>query len=85
MLTAIPAQTKWQVNMRGRHVQYEWDRVCLDAISETVPRLRTFRIYEALAAIEQRRLSHLSHDENRALAEAEEDIHRAIVKHFGRP
>jgi hypothetical protein len=71
--------------MRARHVRYEWDRVCLDAISETVPRLRTFRIYEALAAIEQRRLSHLGHEENRALAEAEEEIHRTIVKHFGRP
>jgi hypothetical protein len=71
--------------MRPRHVKYEWDRVCLDAIREKVPRLRTLRIYEALAAIEQRRLSYLGHEENRALAEAEEDIQRAIVKHFGKP
>jgi hypothetical protein len=67
-----------------RHIKYEWDRVCLEAITERVPRLRTFRIYEALAAIEQRRLSHLGHEENRALAEAEEDIQRAIRKHFGK-
>jgi hypothetical protein len=68
--------------MRPRHVKYEWDRVCLDAVTEKVPRRRAFRIYEALAAIEQRRLSYLSREENRALAEAEEDIHRAILKHF---
>jgi hypothetical protein len=71
--------------MRRSHVKYEWDRVCLDAMSEKVPRLRAFRIYEALAAIDQRRLSHLGHEENRALAEAEEDIQRAIVNHFGKP
>jgi hypothetical protein len=71
--------------MRPRYVQYEWDRVCLDGLSEKVPRLRTFRIYEALAAIERRRLSHLGQEENRALAEAEEEIQRAIVKHFGKP
>jgi hypothetical protein len=71
--------------MRPRHVEYEWDRVCLDAISEKVPRLRTFRIYEALAAIQQRRLSHLGHEENRALTEAEEDIQIAIAKHFRKP
>jgi hypothetical protein len=70
--------------VRPRHVKYEWDRVCHDAISETVPKLRAFRVYEALAAIQRRRLSYLSHEENRALAEAEEDIQRAIANHFGR-
>jgi hypothetical protein len=75
----------WQVNVRPHHINYEWDRVCLDAISEKVPRLRTFRIYEALAAIQQRRLSHLGHEENRALTEAEEDIQMVIANHFGKP
>jgi hypothetical protein len=70
--------------VRPRHVKYEWDRVCLDAISETVPKLGAFRVYEALAAIQRRRLSYLSHEENRALAEAEENIQRAIANHFGR-
>lgn len=68
--------------MHPRHLKYSWDRVCSDALSETVPKLRSFRIYEALAAIEQRRLSYLGQEENRALSEAEEDIQRAIVKHF---
>jgi hypothetical protein len=68
--------------VRPRHVKYEWDRVCLDAISETVPKLRAFRVYEALAAIQRRRLSYLSCEENRALAE--ENIQRAIANHFGR-
>jgi hypothetical protein len=71
--------------MRSRHVKYEWDRVCLDAMTEKVPRRRAFRIYEALAAIEQRRLSHLSREENCALTEAEEDIQRVILKHFRKP
>jgi len=70
--------------MRPRYITYKWDQVCLEALSETVPRLREFRIYEALAAIEQRRLSYLSQEERRALAEAEEDLQRIIVKHFGR-
>jgi hypothetical protein len=70
--------------MRPRYITYKWDQVCFEALSETVPRLREFRIYEALAAIEQRRLSYLSQEENRALAEAEEDIQKAIVRHFGR-
>jgi hypothetical protein len=70
--------------MRRSHVKYEWDRVCLDAISEKIPRLRGFRIYEALAAIQRRRLSYLGHEENRALAEAEEDVQRAIASHFGK-
>lgn len=71
--------------MRQRYVKYEWDRICFDAISERVPRLRAFRIYEALAAIEQRRPSYMGREENRALAEAEEDLQRAIAKHFGKP
>jgi|HubBroStandDraft_6_1064221.scaffolds.fasta_scaffold1214523_2 hypothetical protein len=70
--------------MRPHYITYKWDRVCFEALSETVPRLREFRIYEALAAIEQRRLSYLGQEERRALAEAEEDLQRAIVKHFGR-
>jgi hypothetical protein len=70
--------------MRPRHITYMWDRVCFEALSETVPRLREFRIYEALAAIQQRRLSYLGSEEKRALTEAEEDIQRTIVKHFGK-
>jgi hypothetical protein len=71
--------------MRPRNMKYTWDRVCSDALSETAPKLRAFRIYKALAVIGQRRLSHLSRDESHALADVEEDIQSAIVKHFAKP
>ena len=70
--------------MRPRNMKYTWDRVCSDAVRDTAPKLRAFRIYKALAVIGQRRLSHLSREESHALVEAEEDIQRAIVEHFGK-
>jgi hypothetical protein len=67
------------------YIAYGWRKPYLEAIAESEPKRLTIRIYKALAAIEQRRLSHVHQTEQRDMAFAEEDIHRVIAAHFGRP
>jgi hypothetical protein len=56
--------------------KYPWQAVYQAAILETDDSALSLRIYEALAAIEQRRLSFLGIDEeeNRALGRAEQGL-----------
>jgi hypothetical protein len=67
------------------YIAYGWRKPYLEAMAESDPRRLTNRIYKALAAIEQRRLSHVHQTEQRDMAFAEEDIHGVIASHFGRP
>jgi hypothetical protein len=50
---------------------YSWQQGYLGAVLETDKRPDAFRIYEALAAIEQRLLSPMDAIEQRALADAQ--------------
>jgi hypothetical protein len=61
---------------------YRWQSVCVRAISETDNSLTTARIYEALSAIEQRRLSPVekNSDEDCALNDVEVRIKALITE-----
>jgi len=61
---------------------YSWQSVCVRAISETDNSLTTARIYEALSAIEQRRLSPVekNSEEDCALNDAEVRIKTLITE-----
>jgi hypothetical protein len=67
------------------YIAYGWRKPYLEAMAESEPKRLTIRIYKALAAIEQRKLSHVHQIEQHDMANAEEDIHRVIAAHFGRP
>ena len=55
--------------------QYTWREAYIHAVLETQPDLKLVRIYEAIAAIEQRRLSPIENDaEHRELEKAEEGV-----------
>jgi hypothetical protein len=56
--------------------KYSWQAAYQAAVLETDDAAMSLRIYEALAAIEQRRLSYLEIDEeeNRALERAEQGL-----------
>jgi len=62
---------------------YAWRKPYLEVMAESEPKRLTVRIHKALAAIAQRRLSHVHQTEQRDMAHAEEDIHRIIAAHFG--
>jgi hypothetical protein len=61
---------------------YLWQQPYLAAVCETDNSLMAIRIYEALAAIEQRRLSPVESDseEDRALAAADEGLRSLIAE-----
>jgi hypothetical protein len=63
-------------NKDGMDEKYSWQAACQAAILETDDAAMSLRIYEALAAIEQRRLSDLEPDgeEDRALEDAERGL-----------
>jgi hypothetical protein len=65
---------------------YDWQSVCLRAFLETDTSLITGRIYEALFAIEQRRLSPVERDsdEDCALNDAEVRIKALITERMDR-
>ena len=52
-------------------VRYPWQAAYMPAILETNPTAAQLKIYEALSACEQRRLSPIDEEEKRALAAAE--------------
>jgi hypothetical protein len=52
-------------------VTYPWQTACVFAILETDEVKMRRRLYEAIAAIEQRRLSQVNSDEELALTDAE--------------
>lgn len=51
---------------------YPWQAACHAAVVETDPTRLPLRIYEAQSACEERRLSPIGADEEKALAEAEQ-------------
>jgi len=59
---------------------YPWQVEYVSAVLETDGTEMRSRIYAAIAAIEQRRLSPVSRDENRALTEAEAGLQRLITE-----
>jgi hypothetical protein len=65
---------------------YGWQSICVRAISEKDDLLITGRIYEALSAIEQRRLSPVERnsDEDCALNDAEAGIKALITERTDR-
>jgi hypothetical protein len=54
-------------------------------MAERQPNRVPARIYRALAALSQRRLSHIHQTEQRDMSNAEEDLQRVIARHFGGP
>ena len=71
--------------MIPRNVPYGWRRPYLDAMAERQANRVPARIYRALAALSQRRLSHIHQTEQRDMSNAEEDLQRVITRHFGGP
>jgi hypothetical protein len=71
--------------MIPNYVPYGWRRPYLEAMAERQPNRVPARIYRALAALSQRRLSHIHQSEQRDMANAEEDLQRVIARHFGGP
>ena len=69
--------------MIPRYVPYGWRKPYLEAMAERQPNRVPARIYRALAALSQRRLSHIHQTERRDMSNAEEDLHRVIARHFG--
>jgi hypothetical protein len=67
------------------YVPYGWRRPYLEAMAERQPNRVPARIYRALAALSQRRLSHIHQTERRDMSNAEEDLQRVITMYFGRP
>jgi hypothetical protein len=61
---------------------YAWQQVYVAAVCETDSQLMQCRIYETLAAIEQRRLTLVEPDseEDRALIEAERGVQALIAE-----
>lgn len=57
---------------------YSWEEPCLAALRETDKSVRSVRIYDALAAIEQRRLSPTGEDEESELASAESGLRKLM-------
>ena len=57
---------------------YSWEQPCLAALRETDECLKSVRIQEALAAIEQRQLSPADDDEECELASAESGLRKLL-------
>jgi hypothetical protein len=68
--------------MDHQSTSYAWQRLYTAAVCETDSQLMQCRIYEALAAIEQRRLTPVEPDseEDRALIEAEKGVQALIAE-----
>ena len=71
--------------MIPRYVPYEWRKPYLEAMAERQPNRLPASIYIALAALSQRRLSHVHQTEQRDMSNAEEDLQRVIARYFGGP
>jgi hypothetical protein len=58
---------------------YRWEKSYMQAVCETDEKLMFIRIYQALVAIEQRRLRRVeTNEENRALNDAEKGLGKLI-------
>jgi hypothetical protein len=71
--------------MIPHYVAYGWRKPYLEAMAECEPKRLPVRIYRALAALNQRRLSHVHQTEQREMSNAEEDLQRVIARHFAGP
>jgi hypothetical protein len=80
--TSFKATPQWKrVAMNCPDTSYAWQQPFITAVCETDNGLMLGRIYEALAAIEQRRLSPvLDIDEDRALTAALEGLERLMER-----
>ena len=72
--------------MSAPSAAYPWQQAYLDAVCETDDSLMTDRIYEAIAAIEQRRLNpvEIGTEEQLELANAEAGIQNLIAERTGK-
>jgi hypothetical protein len=70
--------------MIPNYVPYGWRRPYLEAMAERQPSRVPARIFRALAALSQRRLSHIHQTEQHDMSNAEEDLQRVIARHFGK-
>jgi hypothetical protein len=70
------ARAVWRSTRTTYWKEYPWQAAYQAAVLETNDSAMSLRIYEALAAIEQRRLSYLDigEEENRALERAEQGL-----------
>jgi hypothetical protein len=59
-------------------VRYKWQATYLPAVLEKDPSAVSLKIYEALSACRRRRLSPLDADEEKALGEAEAELHTML-------
>lgn len=69
--------------MIPNYVHYRWRKSYLEAMAECEPKRVPVRIYRALSALNQRRLSDIRQTEQHDMSNAEEDLHRVIARHFG--
>jgi hypothetical protein len=71
--------------MRVPEPIYRWEKSYMQAVCETDKNLMFIRIYEALVAIEQRRLRRVeTNQENRALNDAEEGLRKLITERIAK-
>jgi hypothetical protein len=71
--------------MRVPEPIYRWEKSYMQAACETDKNLMFIRIYEALVAIEQRRLRRVeTNQENRALNDAEEGLRKLITERIAK-
>ena len=74
-------ESSQRLNMRVPEPIYRWEKSYMQALCETDDNLMFIRIYEALVAIEQRRLRRVeTSEENRALNDAEEGLRKLITE-----
>jgi len=66
------------------YAAYAWRKPYLEAMAESESKHLTRSVCKALRAIDQRPLSHVHQNDQRDMADAEEDMHRLIAAYFGR-